>query len=287
MIVTHQNYKITQQLGKGGQGIVFKANAESSGDLVAIKLSELSTETLIYAFMEEMRIVEHLKKSKVQNICQVHEMKIRHSSTASGGITVMKSYDCDLFTHAIDNRRTFDPASVQKIFRQVCNGVKSLHHAGVAHTDLKPENVLMDIATQNVAICDFGSCVWMKKRRTNEISGARGTNEYYAPEMIESEYCYDPFKVDSFCLGVLLFILLTGTFPYSNNDHICDYDANELGFSPEVENLLAALLNPDPLKRISVSEALKHPWLSTKSKATFGSFISAIKSSTLCKIKIL
>ena len=261
MITTHQNYKVTQQLGEGGQGTVLQAKAESSGDLVAIKLSELTTEVLIHSFMEEMRIVEHLKKSKAKNICEVHEMKIRHTSTATGGITVMKSYDCDLFTHAIENRKTFRKASAQKIFRQVCKGVKSLHRAGVAHMDLKPENILLDVDTQKVAICDFGSCVWMKNQRTNEVSGLRGTKEYYAPELIESEYCYDPFKVDSFSLGVLLFILHTGAFPYSNNYHRCNYDAKELGFSHELAHLLEALLQADPSERISVSEALKHPWL--------------------------
>jgi serine/threonine protein kinase len=270
---TKQSYKVQQELGQGGQGVVFLAIAESTREVVAVKLSELPTEEKVIAFVDEILLVQHLKRSKVKNACEVFEMDLHYSATATGGITVMKKYDCDLFTHAFDSRALLTEAATQLIFRQVCQGIQTFHRAGVAHMDLKPENLLIDYKTQKVSICDFGSCIWLKNRwRINNMVshyGARGTKEYFAPELIVSSIHYDPFKIDSFCLGVVLFVMLTGQYPYSNDSHQCEYDADVLQFSPMLDNLIRGLLHPDPKKRFSVSKALAHPWLRSKNVFTF------------------
>lgn len=81
--------------------------------------------------------------------------------------------------------------------------------AKVIHRDLKLENILVD-EEMNVQICDFG---FASSRNTSSLKGRKGTKTYMAPEIKQGKV-YDGKKIDVFSLGVIMYILATGNFPF-------------------------------------------------------------------------
>merc|ERR1712137_802691 len=97
-----------------------------------------------------------------------------------------------------------------QIFHEICKAVGEIHTAGCAHLDLKPENVLINQkdGKLEVYLCDFGS-----SSLNSSTVGWRGT-KYYAPPELRSNDAYQTQPADLWSLGILLHVILTGTFPF-------------------------------------------------------------------------
>jgi serine/threonine protein kinase len=168
-------------------------------------------------------------------------------------------------------------------FAQVAAGVSYLHKCGVAHLDIKPENLLLT-STGQVKICDFGMARVVASAATNGapfsapvmLRGAVGTVMYMAPE-VHGKRRFNPFQADAYSLGVVLFMLLTGQHMYetpalsdarfamviSGPDGIKRLLA-ALGLlrklSVEAVELLCHLISADPSLRFTADEVLAHEW---------------------------
>ncbi len=106
------------------------------------------------------------------------------------------------------------PLTEQKgrvIFRQVVEGIKHCHLKNVLHRDIKLDNILLD-GEFSVKICDFGVSRFIKKG--NYIREQCGTPAYIAPEIIKDKG-YEGFSADLWSLGVLLYVMISGTFPFT------------------------------------------------------------------------
>ncbi len=107
------------------------------------------------------------------------------------------------------NRR-LPEEEAKRIFKQVVEGIRYLHNRCITHRDIKLENLLLD-DDNNIRIIDFGfsTCIPIERK----VKMFCGTPSYMAPEIVnKTEYCGPP--ADIWALGVLLFTLLCGTFPY-------------------------------------------------------------------------
>ena len=166
------------------------------------------------------------------------------------------------------NNHCFTSFDVAKIIKDVICAVYYLHHMEppIIHRDIKPENVLID--KNGVAkLTDFG---WSNYVDSKEIRRTYcGTPVYLAPEMIK-EIGHDE-HLDIWCIGVLLFELLTGNVPFKGKD-IDSLNNNILSLKiswPKdinlvAKNLILKILKPDPGERISLRDMLKHPFFKTK-----------------------
>jgi MAP/microtubule affinity-regulating kinase len=95
------------------------------------------------------------------------------------------------------------------IFKQIVDGIKALHNRGFCHRDLKVTNMLIDQSTLKVRIIDFGfACLSQEKLRMY-----CGTKSYMPPELVR-RIPYDGQAMDIWALGVVLFKLLTGDYPF-------------------------------------------------------------------------
>lgn len=105
----------------------------------------------------------------------------------------------------IDSRTGLPLPLALRFFYQTALAIQYLHHRGIIHRDLKPENLLFD-EKYNVKLCDFGwSCEALKDDVRTSVCG---TYEYMSPEVV-FERRHD-FKVDIWCLGILLYEFLVG-----------------------------------------------------------------------------
>lgn len=122
-----------------------------------------------------------------------------------------------------------------------------MHQEGIAHRDIKLENVLVD-EEFNVKLIDFGFAV---EPRGPMESTVVGTPNYISPEQLTSKH-YDPCKADVWALGVLLYFLVTGYFPFRGDTKLLykKIGKGEIQYprdlNPGCEYLLRKMLNHDP-----------------------------------------
>ena len=163
------------------------------------------------------------------------------------------------------------PYNLKSITRQLLYAISGLHNRGIAHLDIKLENVL--VKDGQVSVCDFGLSERMTKEtlRTSSMKGPRGSMTYICPEMFTSNY--NAIKADFWSLGTIIFALAYGIFPFQHAHQEDDnfkkfYAFLKAGTSPYLAlkqlwrnhmretmdtwwliKVLDVLLHPDPEKR--------------------------------------
>lgn len=201
----------------------------------------------------------------------------------------------------IERKKIFTESEARDVVKDLTAALNFLHEHGVAHRDLKPDNVLCDNdeTIVPVKICDFdlasGIGTWAKPVSTPVLQTPVGSAEYMAPEVVDAfvndkATCYDK-RCDLWSLGVILYIMLSGHPPfYGNCDEECGWDRNEActkcqdllmhsiqdgrynlsgeewnHVSNEAKELISHLLVRDASQRYSAETILNCPWI-TKTK---------------------
>jgi serine/threonine protein kinase len=167
-----------------------------------------------------------------------------------------------------------DEVLIRTYFHQLVAGIEYLHSNRIAHMDIKLENLLLG-ANYKLKIGDFDLTFVKGDTR---IRG-KGTRNYRAPELKNKE-CSDPFAVDLYSLGIVLFIFKTGGFPAAEETLIEGYNLLEMilsndnsfwdtyekiqhrkvEFSDDFKNLFFSLVKRNPSERMSISEIKKNKW---------------------------
>jgi len=168
------------------------------------------------------------------------------------------------------------------VIRQVLSAITYCHAKGVVHRDLKPENILIDsIAPDgkiNIKVIDFGTALFFTPQ--SKLRETLGTPYYIAPEVLMGNYTE---KCDEWSIGVILFVLLSGTAPFNG---VTDEDilnavktgkytfkstgaSNAIGkgwesVSASAKDLINKLLAYSQELRLSSAEAYQHPWIQSK-----------------------
>lgn len=153
---------------------------------------------------------------------------------------------------------------IKDIFRSVAKAIGYCHSKGVCHRDLKLDNILINHEGV-IKLIDFGFAI--RKTATNDkITDFCGTPSYMSPEIVQRRP-YDGLKSDIWALGILLYKLLIGRYPFKgcNDEELYKsilhkeptYNSN---ISPAVKFLIAGMLIKNPVKRISAEEILNDPW---------------------------
>uniref|UniRef100_A0A8B9CRB3 Serine/threonine-protein kinase n=1 Tax=Anser brachyrhynchus TaxID=132585 RepID=A0A8B9CRB3_9AVES len=151
---------------------------------------------------------------------------------------------------------------------QILVALRNLHFKNIVHCDLKPENVLLASAEPfpQVKLCDFGFAriIGEKSFRRSVV----GTPAYLAPEVLRSKG-YNR-SLDMWSVGVIVYVSLSGTFPFNEDEDINDQIQNAAFMYPpnpwkeissEAIDLINNLLQVKMRKRFSVDKSLSHPWL--------------------------
>jgi len=183
----------------------------------------------------------------------------------------------DLLDDVMDRGR-LPEAEARRLFRELCGAVAFLHAEDVVHRDIKPENILLTSggAGRHAKLADFGlakSGVHLRDCRT-----FCGTPNYFAPEVIgtyrerqEGQPAGYGKPVDMWGLGVVLYIMLSGVPPFEESEGVLyeqitqgryafDVPAwNEV--TPEAKHMVKQLMTVDPNERLTIEQALAHPWL--------------------------
>mmetsp|Transcript_7540 Transcript_7540/g.14738 ORF Transcript_7540/g.14738 Transcript_7540/m.14738 type:complete len:583 (-) Transcript_7540:1555-3303(-) len=165
----------------------------------------------------------------------------------------------ELFDHIIQQKR-LRRWDALRIFHQVVEATAYFHSHGIVHRDIKPENILVH-SSGDIKIADFGFAI---ARRDGQLRTSCGSPHYACPEVCSSSV-YDGTKADSWSLGVLLFVLITGDFPFNDQNYGALFHRIQTGkymipsyVDRDIAELITLLLMVDPDQRLTVDGILAH-----------------------------
>ena len=259
--IVNEFYRIGKVLGKGAFGKVNLAIHRESGELVAIKSinkTYLADTTSNSKVMQEVTI---LKKIKHKNIICLRD----YFETDTHIIFVLELCAGGDLLNYVRKRRKLNENTAKVIFKQILGGLHYCHTNKVLHRDIKLDNILLDAKGQ-VKLGDFGVSKIVSEDEI--ITDQCGTPAYIAPEIL-LDLGYKGFGVDVWSAGVVLYAMLYGTVPFKAHNmkdlHIsiitAKYSIKDT-ISEIAIDLIRHILEPDPAKRYSIPQILKHPWFS-------------------------
>ncbi|XP_068136882.1 calcium/calmodulin-dependent protein kinase type II subunit delta isoform X1 [Hyperolius riggenbachi] len=263
-------YQLFEELGKGAFSVVRRCLKINNGQEYAAKI--INT--------KKLSARDHQKLEREARICRLlkHPNIVRlHDSISEEGFHYLV-FDLvtggELFEDIVA-REYYSEADASHCIQQILESVNHCHLNGIVHRDLKPENLLLASKSKGAAVklADFGLAIEVQGDQQAWF-GFAGTPGYLSPEVLRK----DPYgkPVDMWACGVILYILLVGYPPFWDEDQHRLYQQIKAGaydfpspewdtVTPEAKDLINKMLTINPAKRITASEALKHPWICQRS----------------------
>ena len=253
-------YKLGKPLGKGAFGKVYLGVHKLTGLKVAIKTIEKSfmqDERTRKKVFQEVYIMNKVHDKNVIRLLELFESP-KHLMIvleyAGGG---------DLL-QLLRTRGRLHESEARPIFKQIIDAVQACHKEDIIHRDIKLDNILLNEEMTLIKLCDFG--VSRVAKRGSKLTEQCGTPAYLAPEIIVNEG-YEPFFVDVWSMGILLYALMSATVPFKAKTvpelHKIilrgKYNFPEY-FSELSKSFIAEMLNPVPHLRIKLEDLKKHEW---------------------------
>ncbi|XP_061785038.1 serine/threonine-protein kinase D3-like isoform X1 [Nerophis lumbriciformis] len=251
-------------LGSGQFGIVYGGKHRKTGKDVAIKIiDKMRFPTKQESQLRnEVAILQNLHHPGIVNLDCMFE-------TPEQVFVVMEKLHGDMLEMILSSEKSRLPERLTKfLVTQILVALRHLHFKNIVHCDLKPENVLLASAEPfpQVKLCDFGFAriIGEKSFRRSVV----GTPAYLAPEVLRSKG-YNR-SLDMWSVGVIVYVSLSGTFPFNEDEDINDQIQNAAFMYPsnpwkeiseEATDLINNLLQVKMRKRYSVDKSLSHPWL--------------------------
>ncbi|XP_075489349.1 CBL-interacting serine/threonine-protein kinase 3-like isoform X2 [Primulina tabacum] len=262
-------YEVGRTIGEGTFAKVKFAKNSETGQPVALKILD-KDKVLKHKMAEQIRReIATMKLIKHPNVVSLYEVM---ASKTKIFIVMEFVTGGELFDN-IANHGRMKEDDARKYFQQLINAVDYCHSRGVFHRDLKPENLLMDDAG-NLKVSDFGlSALSQTVRDDGLLHTTCGTPNYVAPEVL-NDRGYDGATADLWSCGVILFVLLAGYLPFDDANLMNLYSKISSAeftcpswFSFGAMKLIARILEPNPLKRITIPEILEDEWFKKGYKA--------------------
>ena len=285
-----ENFELSEYIASGSSGNVFKGIYKQNKKQVAIKVlknrynkEKKDKEKIISRIKQEMDISSKLHNI---NIMETYAYINKNENCNFCVLEYGKNGDLENFMRHLLKRMIISETAVNYFGKQILEGLEYLHkRCKIVHMDIKPGNILID-AGLSAKIADFSvSCSYAHFEPENLVKFPFvGTGKFMPPEIIEKANMKikESEKIDIYSLGVTLYCLFYGMYPYKlhevkgkDYDKILEKIKNEKLEFPEgrkisslFKDFLIKTLEKDYSKRINLREALNHPWIKA-SKAIF------------------
>ncbi|OIP36351.1 MAG: hypothetical protein AUK47_15150 [Deltaproteobacteria bacterium CG2_30_63_29] len=212
-------YQLTDLLGEGGMGKVWRAEHPILGTVMAVKILDATLardEALVERFLSEAKIQVQLRHPNI--------VKVENVSSSSVAM-LMEYIEGDTLSAMLLNEGN-SVGTLLVLMRQVLSAVAFAHGKGVVHRDLKPSNVM--VTQDGVAkVCDFGIAKIVGSGGKTRTGASFGTPAYMSPEQVKGSKDVDT-RADIYSLGVILYELLAGRPPFQcGEDTDSDYEVME------------------------------------------------------------
>ena len=213
------NYRILQNIGRGGMGFVFKALNIKLNKIVAIKIiapALAMNDSFMSRFEAEAKTLAKLEN---RNIVRIHDLRVESDYS----YIVMEYVEGVTLGRLIKEKGPIPWRQALKLFNQMLHAIDHAHKEGIIHRDIKPNNVLIN-RQGVVKITDFGLAKNQAEFGLTQSVTTGGTLFYMSPEQVKG-LVYTDERSDIYALGFTLYEMLTGSTPFST-DHT-DFDIRE------------------------------------------------------------
>lgn len=251
-------------IGEGSYGAVQRCQFKDTGQWRAVKTINKNLVKNEDQFREEMAIMKLLDHPNIVRLYESFE------DARNVYLVLELCAGGELFERIVSDGK-FSEQAAARCVQQMLRAVNYMHMNNIMHRDLKPENWLLaeteSILKTDLKLIDFG----LSKRFTpgEYASTKAGTPYYVAPEVLEGRYAE---QSDVWSIGVIMYILLCGSPPFSGNDTVAVLDSVKRAkpsfdrkewkkISQHAKELLKALLTRDPNMRSTAAEALQSEWV--------------------------
>lgn len=250
------DYKLVRCIGEGSTSSVWLAQHTVINIQVAIKIiNKFSENVLVDNIKKEINIMKRLHHPNIVKFFEVIE-------NASFIYIVMEYLTGGTLAEELSVSKKITEAKSRKYITQIMVTLIYLHQCNIMHRDIKAENIMLD-SNSNIKLLDFGL-----SKDSNFGETSVGSPAYAAPEII-LKHQYNE-SVDTWSVGILLYHMITGIFPFFDPNIprlLTKIVTTELratdDISVELFDLLQVLLEKNPKNRISLQQAIEHPWIST------------------------
>ncbi|KAJ1280045.1 hypothetical protein BS78_04G202500 [Paspalum vaginatum] len=280
-----RDYEIGEEIGRGRFGVVRRCTSRATGESFAVKSVDRS----------------QLSDDLDRELAQLEPKLARLAGAGNPGVVQVHAvYEDEAWTHTVmdlcpgpdllewvglrGGAPVPEPVAAA-IVAQVVQALALCHRRGVAHRDVKPDNILVDApdgsddeeaeaeaeAAPRARLADFGSAAWVGAGGLGRAEGLVGTPHYVAPEVVAGgEY---GAKADVWSAGVVMYALLSGgALPFSG-EGAAEVLAAVLrgsvrfpprvfgGVSPAAKDLMRRMICRDEWRRFTAEQVLAHPWI--------------------------
>jgi serine/threonine-protein kinase 24/25/MST4 len=271
-LIAENGYEIIEELGSGGFGTVYKVKHKSTGQLFAMKKTDLSG---IQAKEKVMAEAENGHQLKHQNVVQIYTYFT--DETAYKLYQIMELCDCSLNNWFRGSGKNRSYSMCALMFCEIAAGLEYIHEKQFIHRDMKPANILINKGTCKIA--DFG-LMTIHASRFESLSKyyhtyGLGTPFYAAPEQMQDKR-YD-FKADIFPMGCIMMEFYTELI--NDNQLIVALDdlrnrripqkffalgRDDIQRFTDAKDLVMSMTECDPNKRSSINSIINHRFFTEK-----------------------
>jgi serine/threonine-protein kinase len=255
------DYELLEEVGRGGQGVVFRARQKSLNRTVALKVISLGQWASTAHLKRFRREAEAAASLDHPSIVPIYEVGEREGACYFS----MKFVEGGQLDEVV--RRA--PISIRQAAELIAKVARTVHHAhehGILHRDIKPGNILLD-AKGEPNLTDFGLARLVETESTMTRTQEVGTPSYMAPEQAVGNNAAVSSVTDVYGLGAVLYQLLTGQPPFAGGSTyetiklLLDTEPRQLRLlNPKIDRDLSTIclkcLEKDPKRRYSSSLAL-------------------------------
>uniref|UniRef100_A0A0N5AQN4 non-specific serine/threonine protein kinase n=1 Tax=Syphacia muris TaxID=451379 RepID=A0A0N5AQN4_9BILA len=258
-------YDVYEEIGVGAFGVVHRCVERATGNTFAAKFVNTPHEADKETVRKEINTMSSLRHPRLINLHDAfeddQEMVLIYEFMSGG----------ELFEKIANDDSRMSEAEAIEYMRQICDGLRHMHEMNYVHLDLKPENIMFTTKKSNqLKLIDFGLTAKLDPKETVKVT--TGTAEFAAPEVALGKPV--GFYTDMWSVGVLTYILLSGLSPFGGesdeetlrNVKNCDWNMDDPCFSKisdDAKDFIKKLLLLDPSSRMTVHQALEHPWLNS------------------------
>ncbi|CRG95749.1 calcium-dependent protein kinase, putative [Plasmodium gallinaceum] len=261
-------YKLGKVLGCGSFGVVRECINKETKEVYAVKIIKKKKKHKKNCNFEKM-VKNEIKYLSIMSHENIIKFKDFFEDKKKFYIVLEKCEGGELFYKIVKNKCLMENESAL-IVRQICCALEYLHSNNIIHRDIKAENFLFkNKNTKNIKLIDFGMA---KKVNCEYLTELCGSPHYISPELIRKKYT---ISSDIWALGVMVFFMLTGKYPFEgkNTPKVVDEILNKninwkskefSSLSIEAVDFLKKLLERNEKKRLTAYQALNHPWIKSQ-----------------------
>ena len=260
-----KKYKIISTIGSGAFGKVYKVENIIMKQIRAMKVVKKDSINFQDDKKQFLKEIEMLMNLDHPNIIKIFEYYVDDLNY----YVIMEFAEGGELYEQINKLKNFKEKHAAIIMQQLLSAVCYMHSKGIVHRDIKPENIMLENKSSedlSIKLIDFGTSNFIKNNQ--HLSMKIGTPYYIAPEVLKKSYGYE---CDIWSLGVILYMLLSGTPPFDGFDDQSILQKVKIGkyslegeswelISNEAKDLIKKMLTYSPEKRINAEDALKHEW---------------------------